>query len=360
MSEIGRRDVAKGLGAVACLTLANGARASVPSSAAPHVVSVDEAGITLSQRTIPWPQSVSSQARAALIAASKRPAAPFPDPADISGWHALVDLVDAGMAAGLQPEEGASFKVITETLAGVTVHRARPVTLADSDRRLYLEMHGGGLVFGAGAFCRAGAAREAKLHGVEALAIDYRMPPDYRYPAALDDCLAVYAAEVHRRGARNIIVGGASAGGYLAAALMLRAKDEGLPMPRAVLLLSPRVDMTESGDTVATLMDIDPVLKGSLAATAVLYAGDRDRRHPYLSPLFGDLAGFPPTLLQSGTRDLYLSNTVRMHRALRAAGVDAQLHVFEAMPHGGFFAGPEDIEKDQEVARFVAAHWPRS
>ena len=79
---------------------------------------------------------------------------------------------------------------------------------------------------------------------------------------------------------------------------------------------------------------------------------------PLLSPLFGDLDGFPPTLLQSGTRDLFLSNTVRMHRRLRQAEVAAELHVFEAMPHGGFFAGPEDADKDHEIARFVARHWP--
>lgn len=328
------------------------------TNASSHIVRVDETGITLSQRTIPWPVSVSREAREALVAASLRPSASFPDTADVSGWHRLIAQVNAGMTAGIPPETDPSLTVTSETLDGVAVHRAAPVARGQSDRRLYIDIHGGGLVFGAGAFCRAGAVREAKLHRVEVLAIDYRTPPDHCYPAALDDCLTAYAAEVRRRGAQNIIVGGASAGGYLTAALLLRAKDEGLPMPRATLLMSPRADMTESGDTVATLMDIDPVLKGSLAATATLYAGDHDQRHPYLSPLFGNLSGFPPTLLQSGTRDLYLSNTVRLHRALRAAGVAAELHVFEAMPHGRFFGGaPEDTELDRELARFVAAHW---
>jgi len=324
-------------------------------TAAP-IVSVDPAGVTLPSRTIPWPLSISDEARSALQAAAAQPEISFPDPADSSAWRTLIAKVDHDMSAYIRAPDP-KIVLATEKLQGVTVHRARPVDLPANDARLYIELHGGGMVFGAGDFCKAGAAREAALHGVEAVAVDYRMPPDHPYPAALDDCVAVYAEEVSRRGADNIIVGGGSAGGYLTAALLLRAKDEGLPMPRAALLLTPKVDMTESGDSFETLMGLDPVLKRRLTACVAIYAGGHDLTHPYLSPLFGDLAGFPPTLLQSGTRDLYLSNTVRMHRALRKAGVHADLHVFEAMPHGGFFAGPEDTEKLQEIASFVAAHW---
>ena len=101
------------------------------------------------------------------------------------------------------------------------------------------------------------------------------------------------------------------------------------------------------------------VLPGSLMPNNLLYAGGADLAHPYLSPLFGDLAGFPPTFIQSGTRDLFLSNAVRFHRRLRQAGVTAELHVFEAMPHGGFMGGtPEDEELAAEVSRFCNAHWP--
>ncbi|MGN6620152.1 MAG: alpha/beta hydrolase, partial [Sphingomonas sp.] len=83
-----------------------------------------------------------------------------------------------------------------------------------------------------------------------------------------------------------------------------------------------------------------------------------DLADPYLSPLFGDLRGFPPTFLQTGTRDLFLSNTVRMHRTLRKADVEAELHVFEAMPHGGFMGGtPEDYEVEAEIRRFIRASW---
>jgi acetyl esterase/lipase len=93
-----------------------------------------------------------------------------------------------------------------------------------------------------------------------------------------------------------------------------------------------------------------------LTETIQLYANGHDLRDPYLSPLFGDFQrGFPPSLLISGTRDLFLSNTVRLHRALRKAGMKADLHVFEAMPHGGFFNAPEDAESAEEQRRFIDA-----
>lgn len=156
----------------------------------------------------------------------------------------------------------------------------------------------------------------------------------------------------------NVVIHGRSAGGNLAAAMLLRAREEGLPMPGGLVLLSPQVDLTESGDTFCTNAMIDAVLPRSLRSNNLLYANGADLAAPLLSPLFGDLSGFPPTFLQTGTRDLFLSNTVRMHRSLRRAGVAAELHVFEAMPHGGFMGGtPEDEELQAEVRRFVQLVW---
>ena len=314
-------------------------------------------GVSLAARTIPWPTSISAEAVGALKALAAQPAMTLPEPNDTEAWRAAIAQTDAAMATAFGSADPA-IRVTTQLLDGVTVHRARPETLPDDDERLYIEIHGGGLVFGAGAFCRACAIRDAVQFGTDVVAVDYRMPPDHPFPAALDDCLAVYAAEVAARGAHNIIVGGGSAGGNLAAALLLRAREADLPMPAALVLLSPEVDLTEGGDSFEALMGLDPVLKSRLSVANALYAAGRALDDPLLSPLFGDLRGFPPTLLQSGTRDLFLSNTVRMHRALRGADVAAELHVFEAMPHGGFFTGPEDADKDREIARFVARHWP--
>jgi acetyl esterase/lipase len=181
------------------------------------------------------------------------------------------------------------------------------------------------------------------------------MPPLHPYPAALDDCLAVYRHALKERPPTKIIVSGASAGANLAAALVLRAKDEGLPVPTALVLLTPELDLTESGDSFQTNLGID--LLTPLMPVNRLYANGHDLAHPYLSPLFGDVTGFPPTFLQTGTRDLFLSNTVRMHRRLLAAGVTTELHVFEAMPHGSLGGHtPEDMELAAEVKRFEEQH----
>ena len=190
--------------------------------------------------------------------------------------------------------------------------------------------------------------------GLQTWSVDYRMPPDHPYPAALDDCLAAYRALLDIRPPEQIVIDGSSAGGNLAAALLLRARDEGLPMPAALVLISPEADLTESGDTFKTNEGIDYVIVQGLPDTVALYAGGHDIRDPYLSPVFGEFTGFPPTLLQSGTRDILLSNTVRLHRRMRASRVEAELHVWEAMPHGGFFGAPEDQEVITEVRAFIA------
>lgn len=127
-------------------------------------------------------------------------------------------------------------------------------------------------------------------------------------------------------------------------------------MPVATVLLSPEVDLTESGDSFRTNEDLDVILQRGLPEANALYAAGHDLRDPYLSPLFADFGkGFPPTLIQSGTRDLFLSNSVLMHRRLRDAGINAELHVWEAMPHGAYGRGdaPEHEEINLEVGRFL-------
>jgi acetyl esterase/lipase len=131
-----------------------------------------------------------------------------------------------------------------------------------------------------------------------------------------------------------------------------------VPLPAAAVLLTPQLDLTESGDSFRTNLGLDMILTGSLMPANLLYAGGHDLSDPYVSPLFGDFSkGWPPTLLSAGTRDLFLSNAVRMHRALRAVDVTAELHILEAAPHGGFlWDTPEDKELDREVRRFVEQH----
>jgi len=309
-------------------------------------------------RRIPPPASVSPEARAALSESWAAGDVAYPPPDDLESWALVRQLADQAIVDRIAAQSAAiAASVETVELAGVTVHVLTPADLAaDATNRVYLDIHGGALVFGAGDACRAMGLIAMDRAGVRTCAVDYRVPPEHPYPAALDDCIAVYRALLAEHAPGDVIVGGASAGGNLAAALLLRAHDEALPMPAAAVLLTPELDLTESGDTFQTNLGVDTVLTGSLADLNLLYAGGHDLAHPYLSPLFGDVAAFPPTFLQAGTRDLFLSNTVRMHRKLRAAGVEAELHVFEAMPHGGFGDAPEDRVVGDEMRRFVTAH----
>lgn len=317
-------------------------------------------GVKLEPRTIPVPSSISAPAQATLQRLVGADGVPLnalhsmPASHDHDGWRQLQAVVAQNYAsANAGQADALRANLHTITVETATVHVATP---QGHTPFAYIDLHGGALVFGGGENCRIAAGKQADLHNVMCYGIDYRMPPDHPYPAALDDCVATYRHVLKHHAPEHIVIGGRSAGGNLAAAMVLRARDEGLPMPAALVLLSPEVDLTESGDSFQVNRGVDVVLPMPLMSTNLLYANGADLSHPYLSPLFGDLTGFPPTFLQSGTRDLFLSNTVRMHRALRQAQVPALLHVFEAMPHGGFMGAPEDAELAAEVAAFVREH----
>jgi acetyl esterase/lipase len=250
-------------------------------------------------------------------------------------------------------------RVATQSLAGVTTYLCTPAAPGSAADAIYLYIHGGAFVFGAGRFARAFGAKAADELALETISVDYRTPPAHPFPGALEDCFAVYEALVKGARGRKIVIGGSSAGANLATAVTLLIRDRGLSLPAAVVLLTPEVDLTEAGDTFRTNALLDVNLKAGLPECNALYAGGRDLTDPYVSPLFADFTrGFPPTLIQSGTRDLFLSNSVLMHRKLRRAGIDAELHVWEAMPHAGFGFGavPENKEISDEVRRFIARH----
>lgn len=304
------------------------------------------------------PRSISPEAQAVLAAiASTPPAAPYPDRNDPDAWETFIAQADASYA-GLWDILPNDPGVVTRRrkIAGVSVVTSTPAEPLGGEGRIYLDIHGGALIYlggeGVAPWSRWNAARTQ----ANVFSIDYRMPPRHPYPAGLDDCVAVYRDLAASHGAQNIIVAGTSAGGNLAAATVLRARDEGAPLPAGLVLLTPEVDLTESGDSFQVLLGLDRL--GLLMPVNELYAAGAALDHPYVSPLFGDFSrGFPPTFLQSGTRDLFLSNTVRMHRVLRKADVAAELHVWEAMPHGGFLGAPEDQEIDEEVRKFIRKIW---
>jgi len=308
-------------------------------------------------RSVPIPRHLSPEAQASLAMPANSGGYPALD--DREGWRRHIAASDAmitGMFGGMLERFDASVRELREGAA--RAYEIVPDKVAAGDRRLYLDIHGGALIMGAGDVCRMMGASFAKKLERRVITVDYRMPPDHPYPAGLDDCLAFYRAALRDHRPEEIIVGGASAGGNLAAALLLRARDEGLPLPAAAVLLSPELDLTESGDSFHANKGLDTTLGDGLMQANLLYAGGHDLTDPYVSPLFGDFAkGFPPTFLTAGTRDLFLSNAVRMHRALRRLGIPAELHIMEAAPHGASVGWPEAAELDRDMVAFCEARW---
>ena len=253
--------------------------------------------------------------------------------------------------------------VAPTTIAGVKAFVVSPKSISARNRnRVLLHFHGGARVYFPGEAGTREAILMAGFTGFKVISVDYRMPPDFPYPAALDDAIAVYRELVKTHPPKNIGVFGTSAGGSLTLTTLLRAKKEHLPMPGAIAPGTPTADLTKTGDTLFTNEFVDNTLgtrDGVIEATIVLYAAGHDLKDPLLSPVYGDFSGFPPAILTSGTRDLYLSNTVRVHRKLRAAGVDAILQLWEGQSHSQYNrdpAAPETKEYHDEVARFFDAH----
>lgn len=314
--------------------------------------------LKLAERVIPIPKSVSPEAQASLAIA--RPAnPPFPPIEDVAGWKQLIAHMNAGMAEAMRdPIMALPVTSHLEMIAGIPVYVAEPPDVPARNRdKAMVYFHGGGLVLLGGECVELFARMEAMSTRCRVYAVDYRNPPDHPYPGAIDDCIAVYRALLDSYSPAQLVISGASGGGNLAAAVPLKMRDLGVPLPAVIGLWTPEVDLTESGDTFHTNEEIDVVLKRGLPAMNALYANGADLAHPYLSPLFGDFTkGWAPTFIQTGTRDVFLSNSVRIHRKLRNANVVAELHVGEAMPHGGFGNAPEDYEIRLEFMKFLAKH----
>jgi monoterpene epsilon-lactone hydrolase len=311
---------------------------------------------------IPVPTSISREGQAFLAAAAKRIAALVASGG--AAEQSRPSLADqAAAAASMLRPMASRFAGTFETIAlpqGASLYRATPEgRIGRKAHVAFLDIHGGGFVAGGGEMCQLLARLRAADYGAVVYAVDYRLAPEHRFPAALDDCMAAYREVLKHCPAADLVVGGSSAGGNLAAAMLLRSRDEGLPLPAGLMLMTPATDFTRAGDTHQTNRLLDVTLYGGEIEGPDAYAGGHDRTDPYLSPLFGDFAkGWPPTLLTTGTRDLLLSDTVRMHRALRNAGVSAELHVAEASPHGGFMGqAPEDREILAECRRFINEAW---
>jgi acetyl esterase/lipase len=264
----------------------------------------------------------------------------------------------SGFAAAIARPAPPDVATRRTTLGGRPALELTPADASGPGHLLYL--HGGGYVIGS-PDTHAGLVGElARRAGLRTTLVDYRLAPEHPFPAAIEDGLAAYR-ELLAGGtdARDIAIGGDSAGGGLTLATLLAARDAGLPQPAAAVVFSPWVDLTASGASIHSKDGIDPIfVEADLHAYAELYVGTGDRAQPLASPLFADLAGLPPLLIQAGANELLLDDAVRLAGRAGADDVDVTLEIGSELPHvfqhhyGRLDEADEALDR---AARFVTA-----
>ena len=232
--------------------------------------------------------------------------------------------------------------------------------LLTENREVVLQLHGGGYIGKMKNAYRDFAVLYARMPGERAvLSVDYRVAPEDPYPAALEDAYAAYQwlLEMGCRGSQ-IIVAGDSAGGGMALALCLYLKDKGEPLPKKLVLMSPWTDLTASGESYTTNYEKDPLFGNTKESLIYVndYAGDHDKMDYYISPLFGDFRGFPPMLIQVGSLEMLLSDSVSVAAKARQQGIRVRLSIYEGMFHVfqmAYLNIPESKKAWAEVGKFI-------
>lgn len=313
---------------------------------------IDVQGTAHITRVVPLPKTISSEAREYLTQPVYHPG----PKATIAEKRAATDAMQAHDAAAnraIYP-----VNIGSATFAGVPVRiitPADPIPHEKADRVL-INLHGGGFTTDSGSLTES--IPIAHLTKTKVVAVLYRLAPEHPFPAAVDDSVAVYKELLRAYKPQHIAIYGASAGGILTAEVAVKIKTLGLPMPGALGIFTGSGDFSMLGDTQAIFSVVG--LAGNLTPPQhgqqwiSDYVGATDPRNPILSPIYSDLHGMPPTLFLSSTRDMMLSGTTILHRAFLRAGNDAQLIVFEALPHGFWYEAnlPESKEADAMIAHF--------
>ena len=254
---------------------------------------------------------------------------------------------ETGTAGALIPlPDNTKFKRI---LAGNVY--AEWITCGDVDiDKIFMFIHGGGYYRGSIAATRATVARISAEAKVRCLSIEYRLAPEHPFPAAVDDTYTAYNWLLKEGiNPKNIIVSGQSAGGGLCLALLLKIKENNGFQPKGAVAISPWTDLSQSGKTMITNANIDPVIsKQYLDRMANLYLSKTPNISPLASPLYGDLSGLPPLLVQVGSAETMLDDSKRFVERAKEAKVDVQIEVWEDMFHG--WHGSAHILKEAEEA----------
>jgi epsilon-lactone hydrolase len=337
----------RSLSALVGLPAALAMRARAQSVADDTVTTFDADGTAHIKRAIPVPKTISSEAQALMTSGDR--------------W------VPAGGTKerdSFMEKMRAAYPVDFEdtTFAGVKVWAVTPKRLAPQKRdRFLLCLHGGGFTSDSGSLIEC--IPIAALTGTKVISVQYRLAPQFPFPAAVEDSTAVYTAALKTHAPRKIAIYGTSAGAVLAAQTAVQIRKNSQPLPAALGFFSGYVDLARYGDSrylygSGGLKDFSAMIEPLKGLGMVPYVGDHDRKDPVLSPMYADLKGFPPTFCMTSTRDHCLSGTTDFHRALLRAGVDARLMVFDALPHAFWyrFDLPESKEALEAQAGFLDKH----
>jgi acetyl esterase/lipase len=267
-------------------------------------------------------------------------------PADMRAWFEAINA-QTPVADGIMIERVAAGP------AGADLLR-----LADSDESgLIVYFHGGGFLFGSSRSHRVVASNLARASGCAVLAADYRLAPEHPAPAAHDDALAVYRWALDRGYAPGrIALTGDSAGGNLAIGTAIRARDAGLPMPGALMLMSPALDLADDLGSHRSVADAPLVTPQLMELFNTLYVGGGDRRSPAVNPLHADLSDLPPTLVHVGSWELLRDDSIAVVERINAAGGKAELKVWDGMCHSWQLFAPmldEGMASIEEAGAFL-------
>ena len=244
-------------------------------------------------------------------------------------------------------------------IAGLHAEWYRPESATPGKVLLY--MHGGAYALGSCESHRKLVTHIARAANIEAVLFEYRLAPEHPFPAGLDDTLAAYRALLEKGySADDIFIGGDSAGGGLTMGLLLQLRHAGMDLPRAAVMLSPFLDMTASGESVKTRAQQEPWFHAEDIVVVIRhYCPDQDLNNPLLSPVFANVAGMPPMLIQVGDHEILLSDSTRIADKLAAAGCEVQLEVFPEMWHVfQLFVGkmPESRAAIQKIGAYIRSH----